>query len=315
MVMRELDQPLVVGRSWLGPDVTYRDWEDPIVSVSNTVKALGYERSRIGQELDSHFLTVKTAFAIRGLLSKATFADLSGVTRLLMARKSPAEIECHRAAARVADLGMQAGVEALKEGISERELAAAIYARALSEGADNNAPRIALIGVDPAAAAFHRGVTGSRVRRDTPIHIELLPQVNSYSSRLMRTAVVGELNTHLASVFDRLVVIQDRQLAAIRPGAVAGEIDRIARASILEAGLRNSYINNTGYGLGVIVSPRLGDFDLLFVPDATWLVEDGMVFHMYVSGAGLSISETVLVTPTGHERLTHTDRRVLSAPS
>jgi Xaa-Pro dipeptidase len=38
-----------------------------------------------------------------------------------------------------------------------------------------------------------------------------------------------------------------------------------------------------------------------------------MVFHMYVSAAGASFSETVLVTETGPERLTRTPRRLLSS--
>jgi Xaa-Pro dipeptidase len=35
-----------------------------------------------------------------------------------------------------------------------------------------------------------------------------------------------------------------------------------------------------------------------------------MVFHMYTSARGVSLSETVLVTDTGAERLTHTERRL-----
>jgi Xaa-Pro dipeptidase len=38
-----------------------------------------------------------------------------------------------------------------------------------------------------------------------------------------------------------------------------------------------------------------------------------MVFHMYVSAAGASFSETVLVTPDGPEILTRTPRRLLTA--
>ena len=35
-----------------------------------------------------------------------------------------------------------------------------------------------------------------------------------------------------------------------------------------------------------------------------------MVFHMYTSAKGVSLSETVLVTEDGAERLTRTDRRL-----
>ena len=46
----------------------------------------------------------------------------------------------------------------------------------------------------------------------------------------------------------------------------------------------------------------------MFIPTADWVVEAGMVFHMYVSAMGLSFSETVLVTESGAERLTLAER-------
>ena len=55
-------------------------------------------------------------------------------------------------------------------------------------------------------------------------------------------------------------------------------------------------------------SPRTSDFTRLFIPTATWALEPGMVFHMYVSARGLAFSETVLVTDAGAERLTQTER-------
>jgi len=46
-----------------------------------------------------------------------------------------------------------------------------------------------------------------------------------------------------------------------------------------------------------------------FREGASWVLEPGMVFHMLsVMRVGLVISDTVLITPDGHERLTKTDR-------
>ena len=44
--------------------------------------------------------------------------------------------------------------------------------------------------------------------------------------------------------------------------------------------------------------------------DATWTVQAGMVFHIYVFAAGLSLSETVVVREDGPERLTTLDRKL-----
>jgi Xaa-Pro aminopeptidase len=51
-------------------------------------------------------------------------------------------------------------------------------------------------------------------------------------------------------------------------------------------------------------------FSHIFLPTADWTLEEGMVFHMSVSAGGIAISETVLVTKAGHERLTRSLGRV-----
>ena len=46
------------------------------------------------------------------------------------------------------------------------------------------------------------------------------------------------------------------------------------------------------------------------MPTAEWVLEPGMVFHMYTGAGGMSFSETVLVTDGGPERLTRLERRL-----
>ena len=36
-----------------------------------------------------------------------------------------------------------------------------------------------------------------------------------------------------------------------------------------------------------------------------------MVFHMYMNARGMAFSETILITATGHERLTQVSRELL----
>jgi Xaa-Pro dipeptidase len=100
----------------------------------------------------------------------------------------------------------------------------------------------------------------------------------------------------------------------MRPGANAADLDAMVRKPILEAGLRREYVNVTGYTLGhyPISTPRSSDFTRVFLPNADWQLEQGMVFHMYVSAAGIAFSETVLVTETGIELLTRAPRQLFS---
>ena len=307
-IIREVDAPAFAAASWITDIVTYVDWQDPIQLVVQSLRDLGLQSSAVGQEFESNFLTVKDQIRIREGLPNARLADLGDTIVELRAVKSDAEIALHRRAAAIADLALAATVDALAVGISDHELVATGYQAALQAGADNNAPRLVLLGMGSRSTHFHAGVTGSCLDAGEPVHIELLPQVNGYSSRLMRPATYGPVDRNVQDVFDRLVEIQDRQFEHLRPGIIASDIDRVARKALVETGLRDSLPNNTGYGLGLISAPRPGDFNHLFVPRAEWELKENMVFHMYLSASGISVSETVRITADGHERLTRTPR-------
>jgi Xaa-Pro dipeptidase len=129
---------------------------------------------------------------------------------------------------------------------------------------------------------------------------------------MMRPAVIGQPSTQQHDDAARLIEFQDQQFAAMKSGALASDVDRILRDQVLEAGLRSDYDNVTGYTLGYygsMLPARSSDFTRVFLPTSSWVLEPGMVFHMYAWGRGMSFSETVLVTETGHERLTKLERK------
>jgi Xaa-Pro dipeptidase len=148
------------------------------------------------------------------------------------------------------------------------------------------------------------------------VHIELTPRVSGYSARLMRCAVVGPPSTELAAAAALLRELQDRQIAAMQPGALAGDVDAILRQALVASGMRQTFDNISGYTLGFYANagPRTSDFTRCFHPGATWRLEPQMVFHMYASAQGASLSETVLVTDQGPERLTRLSRDLIINP-
>lgn len=84
----------------------------------------------------------------------------------------------------------------------------------------------------------------------------------------------------------------------------------VRRGQAITTALPHRYDNATGYTLGYYApwSPRTNDFTRLLVPTATWVLEPGRVFHMYVPAQGLAFSETVVVTDDGADRLTRSAR-------
>lgn len=311
MVLRRLDEPVFRERSWLADCVLFADVEDAVKVVATTLGRRGWATARIGIELDSHYLTVQRYETIRTALPRATWVDFSGVLRELRLRKSPQEIAYLRQAAAIADQAMREAVAAAGEGRNERDAAAAASLAFLRLGADTG--RTGPITSGRRSGSLHGSLGDHRLVAGDLLHMELVPSVHGYSARLMRPTVVGLPSPERDETARLLVAIQDEQIAAMTPGALARDVDRICREQVLKAGLRDTYDNVTGYTLGYYgtpLPPRTSDFTRAFLPTAEWTLEAGMVFHMYTGARGMAFSETVLVTPGGPDRLTRLERRL-----
>ena len=309
MVFRRLDEPAFLERSWLRERVCFPDTEDPVDAVAGAITARCWDTGRIGVETDSHYLTVETYEALRRALPRATFTPFATVLRELRLRKSPLEIEYLRQAAAIADQAMREAVAAVGEGVSERAAAIAASSAFLRLGADTG--RTGPITAGRRSGTLHGLLGDHALSRGDLLHMELVPSVNGYSARIMRPTVIGPPSEEQADTAAQLIEIQDEQIAAMKPGAVARDVDRVCRARILGAGLRDSYDNFTGYTLGYYGAthpPRTSDFTRAFLPTAEWALESGMVFHMYTGARGMAFSETVLVTDNGADRLTQLER-------
>ncbi|MDA9397674.1 M24 family metallopeptidase [Bradyrhizobium sp. CCBAU 45389] len=310
MILRAVDLGPFSESSWLQRSVAFADWEDPIKVLADTIRSLGCATGRVGLDEDSYCMPLSRFKHLSAQLPDAQFVDFSGVMALLRARKSAREIAVLRRAAAIGDLGIDAAVKAAGEGRSARDAAAAVYQVFMQEGAD--AARAGIITAGVGNAFLHGGLTKQPLAKGDVLHMELLPYIDGYGARLMRSAVIGEMDQRRSQLARRLIEIQDQQLEAMKPGAAAADIDALARDTMLAEGLRPDFPNITGYSLGCYPAhtPRTSDFSRVFLPTVDWRLEEGMVFHMYVSADGLALSETVLVTNAGHECLTRAPRRV-----
>ena len=173
-------------------------------------------------------------------------------------------------------------------------------------GADNT--RLLLMGSGPRSNNMHGGLGGRVLETGDLVRIEMVPHYRYYAAREIRMAIIGEPSAEVASLARRLRELQDEQFAAMRPGARAADVDRVLRAPVLREKLRDDYTTITGYTLGLCAIPRTSDFTRVFLPESEWVLEEGMVFHMYAYAQGLWVSDTIHVAAHGAERLTRLPR-------
>lgn len=308
VLVRTLDATTLAEQSWVQDVVSFRDVENPIGVLARTFKERGWTSKRVAIELGSHFLPVVRFKAMEAALPNVTFVDFGRRLWELRLLKSEVEIELLRKASAVADAGMMAAVEAAGIGVPERECAAALYAAVMRAGADTT--RSALIASGKRTASLHGRLGDHILELGDVLHVESIPLVMGYGSRLMRSTSIGEPDDEQKQAAETLLRLQEAQFAAMKPGMRACDVDHVLRQGVLDAELRSTYDNVTGYTMGFVGLPVTSDFTRAFLPESDWVLEESMVFHMYTYAKGLAFSDTVLVTANGSECLTKSPRQL-----
>lgn len=312
MVLRSLDIAPFREKSWIEACVGYPDTASAVDAIASELTTRGLSAAAIGFDSGSHALTVATYEALKAALPQARFVAMKGVPWELRLIKSEQEIAYTRRASHIADETVRAIAAAARPGVSERDMAALAAQRYVAMGGDPG--HVGPITSGNGWGFLHGHLHDHPLKDGDILHLELVPRFHCYSSRLMRSIIIGKPTAEQARDAASLCEAQDLQLAAMKPGARASDVDAILRREVLARGLRESYENITGYTLGYYSQQplRSSDFTRVFNPDADWVLEAGMVFHMYTSARGLAFSETVLVTETGAERLTKIERKLFA---
>ncbi|MFO7545590.1 MAG: Xaa-Pro peptidase family protein [Trueperaceae bacterium] len=315
---RLLETSGVEAGTWIEANLAYHDSDDIITGLAAQLYGRELGEARIGIERDGWFFSALQQERFTASLPNAELVDASGLIEAGRLVKSDLEVEVIRAAARATDAAMAAGVAACAEGVSENDVAAATMEALIRAG--SHWPAIV-----PFVASGERGAIGhatwdGRVLRDgDTVFLELAGCRHRYHAPQMRTVVVGRADPRVRDAFT--VVDEAFQIAmnAIRPGVVAGEVDRLCRAHIAQAGFGENQASRTAYSVGIGLPPDWGEGHVLSMkPGEARALEPNMTFHLLpwvqIPGkGGVGCTETVRVTDTGCERLTQGPRELFEA--
>ena len=292
-------------------NATWSDGDDRFAVAADFLRRRLGARGRIAVEMSAWQLNAERWEKLKAAFPDREFVDAGDLVGRLRFVKSPAEIAYQRRAARAAEAGMAAAAATARAGVSEREVAAEIVAAMIRAGSDHPGPGPLSSG--ERAFHLHGGFTDRVLEAGDTLQCECTPAVRHYHARFMRTIKIARANDEERRKLETIIAIQDAALAALRPGVPAALPDRIYREGILGAGLRKDYTNKTFYSIGLMMPP-VGGEALEAAPGATWHFETGMVFHTYVLADSFGFSETIAITPDGHERLTQYPRHLIVTP-
>ncbi|MER8563374.1 Xaa-Pro peptidase family protein [Mesorhizobium sp. M0578] len=313
-ITRGIEETNVKVLSWIEQSTSYMDHEVPIELLAVTIREMGYSNAVVGIEKISWFLSIVDYERLKEILSDAKFQDGSLAVEASRVVKSDLELEYIRHAARVAEAGMEVGLDQIHGGANENDIAAEIQRTVTKLGSEYpGLPVFVSSGVRTSQA--HATWAGRKVLEGDPVLLEISGCVRRYSAALMRLAVVKPANRELERMEEVSRKALEKMLDAIRPGRPLGEVWDVWSTTVTDGGYEGRF-KRTGYSIGINFPPDWGEgYILSFKRGETRVLRPNMTFHIpslvKVFGfADAGTSETVRVTETGCEVLTNYGRQL-----
>ncbi|NKE36398.1 M24 family metallopeptidase [Natronococcus sp. JC468] len=337
VVTLERDEPIWVGRemdaggaratTWLSEE-HIRSYSDdhvhsphdlhPMDYIAGVLEELEVADGRIGLEMDAAYFTAKSYTRLQENLPEATFEDATLLVGWVRIKKSDRELEYMRQAARISENAMQAGIDAIGEGVPEYEVAAEIY-DALIRGTDEfggDYPSIVpLMPSGDHTDTPHLTWTDREFEDGDPVIIELSGCRHRYHSPLARTTFVGDPPAELEEAADIVVEGIEAALETAEPGVTCEAVEEAWRETIAQYGIEKE--DRIGYSMGLGYPPDWGEHTASIRPGDETVLEENMTFHMipgiWTEEIGMEISETFVVTADGVETLAEFPQKLFTA--
>lgn len=269
---------------------------------ASDVTALGFEENH---------LTV----AAHGVVSAAA-GDLPLVpTRRpieeLRRRKDEYEVALLAEACAIGDRAFEDVLPLLRPGTTELELARALDARMIAQGAEERG-FATIVAAGPNSSIPHHQPTARPIGAGDLVKADFGARYGGYHSDMTRTVVVGaEPSGWQREIYELVAAAQLAGRDALAAGAGVAVVDAAARDVIVAAGFGPQFSHPLGHGVGLLIHE-----DPFLVATSTASLEAGATVTVepgvYLPGrGGVRIEDTLLVGAGAAEPLTRTTRELL----
>lgn len=285
------------------PDMHPFDW------IANAVRGLVTAGEPIGVEGDSHFFSPRGYQALERGLPSNRLAESNELVNWVRVVKSAFEIEQLRIAGTIAERAMRAALEGVRPGRRQCDVVAEIMAaqaRGTDEHGGDYPALVPMLPTGKAAGTPHLTWSERPFQLGEATTIELAGVFGRYHAPLARTVMLGEPPSQLTDTAKVITEAMTATLTAMRPGADGDAVHRAFDQTIKPHGLQKD--SRIGYSIGIGYPPDWGERTMSLRPGETTELLAGMAFHVILGiwsdDWGYELSEPVVVTETGAERLT-----------
>lgn len=306
-ITRNMEESNVHERTWVTETRPYPDNGDAIGVLVQALKDFGLSQATIGYERNSYFLPAYQQDRIHTAFTEGRLLDCFGIVEQGRLRKSPAEIEVMRKAARATQAGMEAGLEAAQAGVTENEIAASVCDAMFRAGGEFPAV-LPYVTSGPRTMIGHATWEGRTVQPGEHVFLEVGGCFRRYHTAMMRTVVLDELSPSLEKAEERMQTALRELRSVIQPGLTVSDADNLVRSVITDNDVGARLVTRSGYSIGIAFPPSWDEGYILSLNqgDAT-VLQEGMTFHIIpwmwgVDGdKTVGTSDTLVVTEEGCE--------------
>lgn len=296
--------------------VGFEDEVGMIHSIAHYFEHFGLQTGTVG--LEYTFLTQSMMSMLTHPHAKPEGIVVKDCTHILSKMrmvKEAEELDRIRAAAKVADVGMQAAVDAVAAGVTESQVAAAAEYAMRHAGAEGLWRTYVASG--PRTSIAHGLPTNRQLQPGDLVMIDLHPIVNNYSADICRTVCVGQPTAKQQAAYDLYLQAQQATIAKIKAGVDMVELEQTIHGILKDAGHGEHVFGPPIHGLGI-------DFEEAPLPPGH------AFFHgekappplpanvvlavgncgLYPGPWGVRVEDTCVVGADGPETLTHYPRNL-----
>ena len=308
IVIRDLISSMVSHSSWVDDVHGWTDIQNPIETTKKALDSAGLIGKNVGYDEQAWFYNIGHHKALVEASGSTNFVETAGLVERVRRVKSPQEIAYIREAAQTCKAAMQGCIDAIEEGATENDAAAAAYYESIKAGSE-------YLGHAMLVATGSRGGLGfttwerNPINRGDLLYLEMGGSYRRYNACLSRGVVVGEPSDLAKRLADASRGALERAIEAMKPGASSASVDRAARGYMESLGLSEHFQHRCGYLIGVGFPPDWGEGRIMsLIENDETPLEPGLVFHLVpdvkIDGEiGVIYSDTVLVTESGPEVL------------
>lgn len=298
--IRALESKTAAQYCWTAVE-PYRDYEDAYAAIA---KALPAGTTRLGIEYLE--ITALQLERLRRACPAAEIHDISMLVERLRRVKSPAEIKHCREAGRIADLGLGAAIEAVKDGARVSSVVAEATRAMYDAGQDDVTWPPALVWSGPDGGMMHDTALEGVIKQGDLVTLEITGTCHLYIADAMGTISIGAPTREVAKGYEISVALHGAAQRALRAGVTGDHVHAQSDKVFRDAG-HGPYYRRVGGAVGINSQPSLFFEGLNLLKGETTPLEAGMTVLVQpgVDKPGMIIvASTNVITETGYEQLT-----------